>query len=318
MANATALRLGQVNSTGTDDTLFLKVFSGEVLTAFTEINVMQDKQVVRTISSGKSASFPATWKVVASYHTPGTEIVGQTSNINERLINIDNLLIAPVFIANIDEAKNHFEVRSEYSKQCGLALANAWDKNSLQVGVLAARAAATVTGGNGGTSLTSGTTLYRTSVTDLIAGINLAAQTMDEKDIPQDEVKYTYIRPAQWYLLSQSTLVQSRDYSSDAQGFAKAVLPDIGGTVPVKTNHLPITDLTASQTADMKNTYNADFSKTAFLTMTRQAVGTVKLLDLATEMAYDIRRQGTLIVAKYAIGTGILRPECSVEGKTTT
>lgn len=318
MANATVIRLGQANSGGADDALFLKVFSGEVLTAFDEINVTQDKQVIRSIASGKSASFPATWKVVASYHTPGTEIVGQTSNINERLINIDNLLIAPVFIANIDEAKNHFEIRSEYSRQCGLALANAWDKNVLQVGVLAARAAATITGANGGTSLTSATTLYRTSAVDLLAGINSAAQAMDEKDIPQDEQKYTFVRPAQWYLLSQYSPLQSRDYSMDAQGLSSATLPRVGGTTVVKTNHLPIIDTTASQTADMKNTYNADFSKTAALVMTKQAVGTVKLLDLATEMGYDIRRQGTLIVAKYAIGTGILRPECAVELKTTT
>jgi hypothetical protein len=41
-------------------------------------------------------------------------------------------------------------------------------------------------------------------------------------------------------------------------------------------------------------------------------------MDLSTEMAYDIRRQGTLVVAKYAIGSGILRPECAVELKTTT
>jgi hypothetical protein len=92
--------------------------------------------VIRTISQGKSASFPATWKVSAGYHTPGSEIVGQTSNINERVINIDNLR-GSVFIANIDEAKNHFEYRSEYARSAGLALANAWDKNVLQVGVLA-------------------------------------------------------------------------------------------------------------------------------------------------------------------------------------
>jgi len=42
------------------------------------------------------------------------------------------------------------------------------------------------------------------------------------------------------------------------------------------------------------------------------AVGTVKLLDLRTEMGYDIRRQGTLLVAKYAVGHGILRPEAAV------
>lgn len=318
MANATPQRIGQINGAGADDALFLKVFSGEILTAFDEFCATQDKHVIRSIQSGKSASFPATWKVVASYHTPGVEIVGQTSNTNERLINIDNLLIAPVFIPLIDEAKNHFEYRNEYARQCGLALANTWDKNVLSVGLLAARAAATVTGAFGGTSLTSATTLYRTSATDLAAGINAAAQTMDEKDIPQDEVKFTFVRPAQWYLLSQSTAVQSKDYSSGAGQYDVAKLPMVGGTVLVKTNHLPNTDTTASQTADMKNTYNADFSKVAFLTMTRQAVGTVKLLDLSTEMEWDIRRQGTLFVAKYAIGTGILRPEASVEGKTTT
>ena len=42
------------------------------------------------------------------------------------------------------------------------------------------------------------------------------------------------------------------------------------------------------------------------------AAGTVKLMDLATEMEYDIRRQGTLMVAKYAMGHGVLRPEAAV------
>jgi len=35
--------------------LFLKVFSGEVLTAFNQKQVMMDKHFVRTIESGKSA-----------------------------------------------------------------------------------------------------------------------------------------------------------------------------------------------------------------------------------------------------------------------
>ena len=42
------------------------------------------------------------------------------------------------------------------------------------------------------------------------------------------------------------------------------------------------------------------------------AVGTVKLMDLAVESDYDIRRQGTLMVAKYAMGHGVLRPESAV------
>jgi hypothetical protein len=49
---------------------------------------------------------------------------------------------------------------------------------------------------------------------------------------------------------------------------------------------------------------------------TKDAVGTVKLMDLAMESEYDIRRQGTLMVAKYALGHGVLRPSCAIELKT--
>ena len=317
MANATVLNIGQVNGGGATDALFLKVFGGEVMTAFEEANVVMGKHKVRQISSGKSAQFPATWKVAAGYHTPGAEIVGQLSNVAERIINIDDLLVASVFIANIDEAKSHYETRGEYSKQCGLALAYNWDKNVLQTGVLAARAAATVTGAFGGTAFTSTTTLYRTSAVDLAAGIYAAVQTFDEKDIPEGDAKFCFVRPAQYYLLAQSTALINRDWMG-AGSYSDGKILRIGGAQIVKTNHLPITDLTANQVAAMKNTYNADFSKTAALLMTGDAVGTVKLMDLATEMAYDIRRQGTLVVAKYAIGHGILRPECAVELKTTT
>ena len=57
MANATVSRLGLVNNSGTGyEALFLKVFSGEVLTAFSENNIFNDSlHNVRTISSGKSA-----------------------------------------------------------------------------------------------------------------------------------------------------------------------------------------------------------------------------------------------------------------------
>jgi hypothetical protein len=35
-------------------------------------------------------------------------------------------------------------------------------------------------------------------------------------------------------------------------------------------------------------------------------------MDLSTEMDYQIQRQGTLMVAKYAMGHGALRPEAAV------
>ena len=57
MANATPLRVGSNNGATDKDELFLKVYGGEVLSAFETTNVTLDKQVIRTISSGKSASF---------------------------------------------------------------------------------------------------------------------------------------------------------------------------------------------------------------------------------------------------------------------
>lgn len=313
MANATVLAFGQANGSGATDALFLKVFGGEVLAAFEENNVVMDKHTVRQISSGKSAQFPATWKVTAGYHTPGTEIVGQASNVNERVITIDDLLISSAFIANIDEAKSHYDVRSGYSKECGRALAVNWDKNVLRVMVLAARASATVSGANGGTVLTSATNLYRTSSTDIAAGIYAGVQAMDEKDIPETDTKSFFCKPAQYYLLAQDKNLLSRDWAAGNGNYKDGKILSIGGAEIVKTNHLPTSNITTGPAA-----YQGDFSLTAGVLTTKAAVGTVKLLDLAQEMQYDIRRQGTLIVAKYAVGHGILRPECSVELKTTS
>ena len=80
MANATVSRLGLVNATGTSfDALFLKVFSGEVLTAFAQNNIFNESlHTVRTIASGKSASFPVLGTATAAYHVIGEPLVGRT------------------------------------------------------------------------------------------------------------------------------------------------------------------------------------------------------------------------------------------------
>ena len=64
--------------------------------------------------------------------------------------------------------------------------------------------------------------------------------------------------------------------------------------------------------------YDGDFRNTFGIVSHSAAVGTVKLLDLATESEYQIERQGTLFVAKYAMGHGVLRPECAIELASVT
>jgi hypothetical protein len=85
----------------------------------------------------------------------------------------------------------------------------------------------------------------------------------------------------------------------------------IAGIELVKANNLPTTNIVTGPSK-----YQGDFTNSTMLVTHRSAIGTVKLLNMVTEAAYDIRRQGTLIVAKYALGSGILRPESAAEIKT--
>jgi len=45
---------------------------------------------------------------------------------------------------------------------------------------------------------------------------------------------------------------------------------------------------------------------------TKDAAATVKLLDLGVESEYQIERQGTLMVAKYAMGHNVLRGKAAI------
>ena len=305
MSNATPSRLGIINGSGADDALFLKVFGGEVLTTFAETNVFLPLTMVRTISSGKSAQFPVMGKNTAFYHTPGAEINGNQIKHAERVINVDGLLVSPVFIAKIDEAKNHYDVRSQYTRECGASLASQADKTIAQVLVNAARASSTITGNPGGSKLVKAT--YATNSDDLSNGIFSIAQVFDEKDVPEQD-RYVAVRPAQYYLMVAGTKVLNRDWGG-AGSYMDGKVLKVAGVSIVKSNHIPNSVVTGSAQA----VYDGDFTNTVAVGFHKSAVGTVKLLDLQTEGEWDIRRQGTLIVAKYAMGHGILRPEAAVE-----
>lgn len=315
MANATPSRLGQQNLTGDVKANFLKVFAGEVLTAY-ETNRVASRYVrSRSITSGKSAQFPVMGKASGGYHTPGTEITGRSVAHNEVVITIDDLLLSDTFIANIDEAMNHYEVRSEYSSQMGIFLANTEDKHLLQLAVLAARSAARITGEQGGSVITAATA--GTDAEALITAIFGAAQIFDEKDIPEND-RVFFLKPAQYYLLAQNTKIMNKDWGG-AGVYSDGKVLRVAGLDVVKTNNLPTaTVATGTVDAGTGDKYAGLFNTTVGVAIQKGALGTVNLLDLAMESEYDIRRQGTLMVAKYAKGHGILAPQAAVEVRTGT
>lgn len=304
-------RLGQVNGANSATALFLQVFGGEVLAAFDETCVMADKHMMRTIQHGKAASFPAIGKTVAAYHSPGTMLVGDAVNQNERVISIDGMLLASSTVASIDDLMNHWDTRSEIGRQLAQALANKMDKQLLQLCVLAARASATVTGLSGGSALTYANSL--TTGADLAQAIFGAAQKLDEKDVPEND-RYAVVRPEQYNLLVQTTNVINRDWGGSGT-YADGKVLKVAGVSIIKSNHLPRTNISADSPAPV-NTYHGDFSTTSAVVFQRGAVGTVKLADLQTSVDWIPQNEAWLLKAKIPCGHGILRPECAVEIKT--
>lgn len=306
MANANVNFQGQKDGAGLTDATFLQVYGGEIFATFQTASKFLDKHKVIKLTSGKSATFPVVGQNSASYHTPGSEILGVNVKQSERVISLDDLLISSNFTSIIDDLKNHYDFRSQMTVEAAYALANQYDKNVAQVAVNAARSAATLTGGNGGTQLTNAA--FATDATVLAAGLFDAAQALDEKNVP-DEDRYVFLRPAEYYNLAQNKDIINKWYGGSG-AISDGTILKVAGITVVKTNNLPKTAVVSGPA-----NYQGDFTNTVGLVMQKGAVGTVSAMDIATEMEYDIRRQGHLLVAKYAMGHGILRPECAVELK---
>lgn len=360
-------RLGfDATGSANNEDLFLKVFSGEVLTTFQENNVMMPLTRVRTISSGKSAQFPVTGVAGAKYHTPGESLFAD-ENANaaptylskvdhaERTISIDGVLTSSAFIANIDEAKNHYEVRSIYSTEIGRQLAYAADKACLRTVIAGARKirGRFATGDNanqaaqeadlytgnqicidgtatGVQSASQGLTSDSHGV-DLFNGIFKAVELMDQKNVPT-EGRFCVLTPANYYtLLKENKDAISRDFNPGNNGsLSGGEIVSVAGVTILKSNHVPTgnEDDGASGTLDPvlgsdsinNNVFGnsdgysgIDFQKTQGIIFQTEGVGTVKLLDLAMESEYRMERLGTLMMARYAMGHGILREEACYE-----
>lgn len=307
MTDVTVSRSGQANHAGSATALFLKIFGGEVMTRFRSKCVFRDKQMTRTIAHGSSAAFPFIGATTAAYHTPGTELAGSVIDHNEKVITLDDLLVAHNYIAKIDELKNHFDVRGPYAQEMADALAQKYDSNVAQMVILASRAAHPITA----------ITLPTRSMTDanfrvdgeaLAAGIYKGVEVLDTMNAP-DEDRYAGVLPAQYYLLAQTTKVINKDWGGSGV-YSEGKVLKIANASIVKTNNLPQTDVSTGPTA-----YQGNFTNTAAQVWQKKAVGTLQLLDLATESSWQANKRATLLVAEYAVGHGWLRPDCSFELK---
>lgn len=306
----TYTQTGQNNGSGVDDALFLTMYGGEVLASFNAMNIMTQYHIVNNYSSGKSFTFPKIGRATAQYWDGSSELEGLSIPGSEIEIFINDLLYHDTFIREIDLLRDHVDKRAEYAKQQGEAIAVQFDKGILRMGILASRAAATVTGTESGTEITDADS--DTNGASLAASLFTASTSLDDKFVPPGE-RMAFVKPVQYNLLAQTTDVINKDW--DGRGsYGEGLVHRIADIGIAKTTNLPQSN-DAGNTAIPAN-QRADFTNTTALVMRKDAVRTCSLLGMKTEMDYKTERQATHMVAKKLTGTGINRPESSVSIKT--
>ena len=344
--NFTGNRLGSNNSSADKRELFLKVFSGEIISQYETKCVMKDLVRTRSIATGKSASFPLYGAATAKWHTPGDNILeaasGYLTNFKyaERILTLDNMLTANTLISDVDELINHWDVRSPIATELGRALAYAYDRFAMSTFWAAANAVSPIsaTSANGtalaGQIITKGTT--DPTGTQIVDSLYEAQIALDNKDVPTDG-RFCVVRPEQYQALLASpiSLATSPRFSKDfgsgvgdvSKGTAAAV--EIAGFRVLKSNLFPRVNLAANAlftdtnaVSDVYGTNGVGYGGTVSTANSMalawgicghaDAIGCVKKFDVTTEMERKIEYQGTLVVSKMMAGFGVLRPECAI------
>jgi hypothetical protein len=333
MSDFTTARIGQVNGAGDNRALFLEKFGGDVITRL--LDKIDTKGMTRnkTLNGGKSYRFPYTGSLKASYHVPGTELSGQTTNQNEKVITLDDLLVVDRFVPKIDKWMNHYDEASIYADEMANTLALVMDKNVFHEGVLGARQATPLVTGNTkavGLVITNdkfvigaGGAASDIELAEAFRGaLKTASAEFKKKDVPDSLNKICYVHWDDYYDMLNAVDTNgfslfNKDYASG--NIEQGMLPPLFGIRIKGTNNLPTADLSAiasPQTADTGVHYyhQGDFSKTRGLIMCQGAVATVMASDIKMEADdYSARHKGQLLTADYFAGHGWLRPEYLVE-----
>lgn len=310
---------GAKQNTGDQLALFLKVFSGEVLTAFTRASKVMNNHMIKTIDSGKSTSFPVIGRGKAHYLPAGSNLDDLREEIphNEVVINIDGLLTSDVLITDIFEAMNHYDVRGEYAKQLGEALAIAADGATVaEIAKLVKANTENITGLGKGVvvekTITGGAGINYETGKAVIDGLLEMKAKWTTQYVPEEE-RFAYITPEVESAIITSKDAINRDYGAVASivdgnidklcGFKIIAVPHLKAGGADKTGMLG--------TSPEGHVFPTDYAGALAVCAHRTAVATVKLKDLQLEHARRPELQADMIIAKNAVGHGGLRPEAS-------
>ena len=308
--------------------MFLTQFGGEVMKAYRRSRKTLGRHLERSIQNGKAAEFPVMGRKVAKYLLPGASLDDQRTAEQQtsKKIFIDGLLTSDCLITDLDDAMNHYDVRSEYSYQIGEALAMAADG-----GVLAEIAKLVVADEELLPGLGKGKIVTRTVAGGLSSesealGKAIISELLEIKTAMSDnfvpnEGRVCYMLPVAMNALIASKDAINKDFGAVAT-IVDATITKIAGIDIVEVPALTVGGVTGDSGAAPDGIIQGEGhifpaaykDKCAFLVAHRSTVGTLTLKSFQLEHARRIEYQADHIVGKYAIGHGGLRPESAFMG----
>ena len=341
MTLSNAWTFGQTNALGDAQSLFLKVSTGELITAFRRKSVTEDRFRTKTISGGKSGQFKVTSRTQPIGHERGDAIDEDANATSEASptygvandyldnmkvaeidVGIDRALTRGFFFDELDEAMDPLnpQLRQEATFSVGEAIARTVDRRRLINLSQGAIASAYNTDMPGGVDITKAN-IFSVAADTMDALADLAGQ-FDDNEVPVDG-RMLFVRPADkyWMVTNLRDYVINRDYGG-AGSVAGGTVAEVMGFEIVSTTNLPYrTNVSAvpegSSTVHSLNSYTVDNSTVNCIAGHRESLGVLQLTPFTggpqAMVIEQKRRLGEIIGAKWYGGSKFLRPEaCGV------
>ena len=332
---------------GAASKMWLPIWSGEVIHAYDEYNVLESLVDSKTISSGREMQFPVTGTVALNpAWDAGEELSGDGASTSGTFsVQLDKRPMASHFeIDNIDLMLTQWEFRSELARQAGLTLANTRDKQIYAYLVRASAEAKLTHDPRSGLSLHGGFVGNPYDNFGLSTAVasdrNVAALTylqdledfmvhLQENDIPTEGVT-SVVSPRAFQDIRALGVARTAAQAVDAQpmfgGVAQAgglgapftqgmnklgdALEYMGVTI-IKSNHVAENLGDNPTIGEAKYSLKFNTAQIKGVTWQKNAVAALKLQGLKVDTVDDIRRNTVFTVASMMAGTGVLRPECA-------
>lgn len=321
-------RLGEINSGGDYDALYLTDFSGEIMGALRSNLVTEGRVLRKYVPPGKdSVQFRLMGSGAVKRHIYGKNLLVDDASDGGKFMQkipqgeirayLDRELTNTTFSETWEEERNSFESRGPFAMELGIDLAEQIDTERFLLMLKAATNAlsagfkANLPTGFPQTGQILTDSNYDTDGAALMAGLKSARQWFLEKKLGPGG-QHVALAPAQYLNLVDNKDLLNRDFGGANGIYSQGEVYFAWGMMLHMTNNMPTTDY--SSTADMATgvngeDYQVNATNTVAIAWHESCMGTCEAHGIGVEAEYKFELRGTPIVASATVGHEILRAE---------